>query len=367
MNKTIWTAIVVIIVIGGGWYYFSHSKTTPVAEAGPIKIGYTASLTGSLASVGEAGKNGAELAMDEINADKTLKHKYELVIEDDSFDPAKTASAATKLISVDKVDALISAGSGPGNVVAPLAEQNKIPHIGMASDPNVAKGDYNFIDWTQPQEENSKLVAELQRRKVSKLALFTVNQQGFTVLVTDLKQKLEGTGITFTSENTFNTGDHDFKTSLSQAAKKNPDIYLLFAFDPEIGILGKQIKELGIKTPLTAVESFGLTADPSIFEGQWFIDSAVATSGFADKYRAKYNAEVGPTASNAYDAIHLFVKAAEQSTNTGTQLHADMAATLAKTNDYSGAFGPLTVSSDGRFLSQASVKIVRNGKSVLAN
>lgn len=358
--KTILGIIVLVLVVAGGWWAL---KQKPVSETGTVKIGLILPLTGELAFLGEAGKNGAELALEEINADPSLKHKYELVIEDDALDAKRTASALNKLMSVDSVDVVVSVSSGSGNVVTPIAEQSKLPHIGLASDLNVAKGDFNFIHWTQPPEEVDAMLAELERRNLRRVAVIGVSQQGFKAIATDFKAKAAAKGITVVSDQEFNPGVTDFKTVISQSEAQNPDIYLLGAFSPEVEILAKQIKELGITKPLTSIESFGLSNSPEVFEGYWFVDAAVTEGGFNDKYRAKYGKEVGPTSGNLYDAVHLIVEATEAAGENpdGTAI----ARELAKLNSYSGAFGQLTVNPEGAFISQASVKVIRDGKAVM--
>ncbi len=369
MSKTlkIIVGIVVLVLVVVVWGIVAlTNKGGDASSNTPIKIGLSLPLTGDLGFIGETDRNAAQLAIEEINNDKNLKHKYEIVIEDDSFNAAKAASVMNKFIGVDKIDAVISVSSTAGNVVAPLAETNKIPHIGMASDSNVAKGDYNFIDWTRPQEEVTAMISELQKRNIKKVVIISVNQQGWQAINSDFKEKAKVAGITITDDQVFNSGQTDFKTIISKAQKTNPDIYLLGIFDPELGIIAKQIKDFGIKTPLTSIESFGLTSDPKIFEGQWFVDAAVPTSSFNTQYVAKYNKEPGPAAANIYDALHLFVKAFESVSGNRKPTSADVIKALSNMNDYTGALGKLTVSPIGEFISQAQVKIIKDGKAVSA-
>ncbi len=351
---------VLIVVVVGGWFVLNEKDGSEQSET--VKIGLILPLTGDLAHFGEAGQRAASLAIEEINANTGFSYNYELVIEDDSFDARKTASALNKLISVDRVDAVVSVGSGPGNVVAPIVEKNKIPHIGLASDPVVSDGEYNFIHWTRPQEEVDTMLTELKERGLTQVAVMGVNHQGFQAITDDFKAKASKAGITIVSDQLFNTGETDFKTVIVNSQRTNPDVYLLGAFSPEVEILAKQMKELGITKPLTSIESFGLSATPEVFEGHWFIDSAVVTGGFSDKYRAKYNAAVGPTAANIYDALNLIVLATEEAGKDNRPTGTDIAVALGKVKGYSGAFGPLSVSPEGQFISQPSVKIISNGK-----
>jgi branched-chain amino acid transport system substrate-binding protein len=357
-----WLVVLVLVLWGVSALFKGKSG---VEETVPIKIGLSLPLTGDLAFIGEADRNAALLAIEEINAQTNLKHKYELVIDDDSFTASKAVTVMNKFMSIDKVNAVVSVGSTAGNVIAPLAETNKIPHIGMASDPVVAKGDYNFINWTRPQEEVMALVNELKNKGITKVAIISVNQQGFIAINKDFEEKAKVAGITIVTE-VFNQGQTDFKTVISKLQKENPGIYLLNAFDPEIGIIGKQIKNLGIKTPLTSVESFGLTSDATPFEGQWYIDAAVPTATFSSQYQAKYNKTPGPAAPNVYDAVHLLVNAFESVSGKGIPTSAQVAKALSGLNGYTGALGPLTAGPDGAFISQATVKVIKGGKSVSA-
>ena len=141
MSKTIKSIIgiiIVIIIIGGIWYGVSRKS----AEEGVIKIGVIAPLSGNLAFLGEGYKNAFLLAKEGL---KNTRYNYELIFEDDQMEPAKTATALQKLISIDQVNAVVSFTSGPANVISPIAEQNKIIHFGIATDPNAAIGEYNFM------------------------------------------------------------------------------------------------------------------------------------------------------------------------------------------------------------------------------
>lgn len=365
MNKSIAWIVVAVVAIGAV-VYFNAGKPEDTGSKPVVKIGLIAPLTGPVAFIGEASKNAADLAMEKIHADTGLKYRYELTIEDDALDASRTVAAANKLVSIDGVDALISLSSGSGNAVTPIAEQAHIPHIGMASDANVAKGDYNFIHWTQPEDEVTLLLQELARRGLKNVAALTLNQQGNLAITKNLKDRAAAAGITVVDDRVFNPGEKDFKTILAESRKKNPDIYLLESFSPENEIIAKQMKDLKIDIPMTSIEAFSLSVNPGAFEGQWFIDSAVATDGFDAEYTKKFGKNAGPTAANTYDALNLIVKAVERAGTAAKPSGEEIAKQLSQTNDYSGALGPLKVSPDGVFLSGASVKIIKDGKAVLA-
>lgn len=353
MNK-IWTVIIILVLVIGGWYLL---KGKPSTNQQAIKIGVVAPLTGNLGFLGEGLKNGILLAKDET---QNTKHTYEVVFEDDQLDPKKTATAANKLISIDHVDALISLSSGTGNVAAPIAEQNKVVHFGIASDLNVAKGDYNFIHWTPPSEEIKVFVPELVKRKIKKLAVFTVNQQGEIAIRDELKQKLEGTGVSIVSDEVIAPGDKDFRSAINKAKITKPDIYLFLAFSPELEILAKQVRDAGVTTPFTGIESPELTEQTKLFEGDWYVNAASGSDHFNTAYQAKYGKAPVLGSGNGYDIFKLIVAAAEKTSDpTPTNIaHELYGVTL------SGALGNLSVNSDGLVISQAVVRMIKDGKPV---
>src|SRR6187455_2704851 len=88
------------------------SAAAHAASGDPIKIGVNQPLTGPVAASGNFVTNGAKIAADEINAKGgILGQKLELVIEDNKSNPTEAAGVAEKLITSDKVPAMIGAWS----------------------------------------------------------------------------------------------------------------------------------------------------------------------------------------------------------------------------------------------------------------
>lgn len=275
-----------------------------------------------------------------------------------------TASAVNKLIGVNKVDVIVSFGSGPGNVVAPIAEQNKVVHFGIASDPNVAKGEYNFIHWTPPSEENKVFVEELQDRGIKKLGVFESNQQGAAAAVADLKEKLKGTDIEVVTNQVFNPGEKDFRSIISKAKNSGAEIYLLMAFSPELEVLAKQIKEAGINTPLTSIEAFELSEEVDLFEGEWYVSAASPTEDFTSKFEVKTDKNLTLGAPNAYDIFNLVVTAVEVFRGSIKPNPNQIANELTMIKDFNGVLGNLIVNEDGIVISKAAIRMIKNGKPV---
>src|SRR5688572_23433459 len=115
-----------------------NTDTAPPAEE--ILVGEYGSLTGSTATFGISTKNGIDMAVDEINAGGgVLGKKVRVIVEDDQGKPEEALVVVTKLITKDKVVAVLGeVASGNSRAAAPTAQQSQIPMISPSStNPNV--------------------------------------------------------------------------------------------------------------------------------------------------------------------------------------------------------------------------------------
>jgi branched-chain amino acid transport system substrate-binding protein len=120
-----------------------------VATTGPILVGMYGSLTGDGASFGQSSREGTELAVDEINAAGGLLggRRIQLIVEDDQSKAEEASSAVTKLITQDRVIAVLGeVASSRSLAAAPVAQRHQVPMITPSStNEKVTQiGDYVF-------------------------------------------------------------------------------------------------------------------------------------------------------------------------------------------------------------------------------
>lgn len=98
-----------------------------------IKIGMVMPITGQVATYGVQSVNAAKMFMEEINAAGGINgKKIELVVEDDEATPAKTTNAFKKMVSSDKVVALVGALTSKCSLaITGEAQQKKIVMISL--------------------------------------------------------------------------------------------------------------------------------------------------------------------------------------------------------------------------------------------
>ncbi len=332
-----------------------------------VTIGLSLPLSGPVAFLGEPAKKSAELALTDAKTAagaKGLKYDYKLAFEDDAFDPTKAATAASKLINIDHSVAVISFGSGTGNAINAIAEKSKTVQFSLASDPTVAKGEYNYIHWTPAASEGDLLGKELVRRGYKKVSIISANHPGPLAIRDSVKKALAGTDIEIVTEDITNLGEKDFRTIIQKIKKANPDIVVLEMFSPEIEIAAKQMNEQKVNIPRTSVETFEWSSEPELFEGEWFVSDSIVP-GFASKFKAAYGTDALSGSSYVYDLVSFLIT--EQERQAAPIKPADLPSIIKKSGDWnSPVFGKIKIDADGFFLTEPTVKKIVEGKAVVA-
>jgi branched-chain amino acid transport system substrate-binding protein len=364
-KKIIWILVVVIVIIS--LIVSNNNKDIAIQDGDKVtvKIGATLPLTGDVAVLGQNSRKAIELALEDLGE---TKYNYEIVFEDDQFKTSTGVSTANKLISIDKVSAILSFGSPVGNVISPIAEAQEVPHINFfASDMNVANGLYNFVNYTPPYNDAKLFVSELQRREIKKLVIFEVQDNpGAAAITKALEEEIEGTDIEIIANPKFNSDTQDFRTLIAEVKDKDADIYLLQTSSPSLETLYKQIREMGIETPVTSIETFEFSNDISLFEGSWYVNAADPEEWFVDKYTNKFEDSPKFGAANGYDSLQIIVRAIEKIGN-GKEIPSrkDIRDAIQNTKRFDGALGKdLKFDDDGIVDSDAVVREIIEGSPV---
>jgi branched-chain amino acid transport system substrate-binding protein len=330
-----------------------------------IKIGLILPLTGDAAAWGIPPKNGAELAVEEINENGGLNgKKIELVIEDDVCDPTKGVAAINKIISVDKPVAIVGAVCSSATLaIAPIAEKNKTVLISPAStNPKITDaGDYIFR--VIPSDElRGKVFAEyIYNLGLRNAAIIYINNDGgkgneqtFTKYFTQLG------GEILTSQ-AYATDAKEVKNQILKIKEVKPEFILAISQIQDAVIVLKNAKELNVQIPFyfqtEALE------DPKVAElagdaikGCTYItfakEESAEISDFAEKYKAKYGKEPELFSAEAYDAIKLICFALKAG-NT------DIKNYLYNIKSYSGASGILSFDKNGDINKPLDIIIIK--------
>ena len=346
------------------------------AEAATIKVGEFASLTGKEAAFGQSSHKGTLLAIDELNAaGGLLGRKIEFVYEDDRSTPGESATIAKKLITRDKVVALLGeVASGRSLEAAPIAQANHVPMISPSStNPKVTEtGDYIFrVCFTDPFQ--GKLLAEFAQRtlKAKKVAVFSDVSAPYSVgLAQYFVAPFTAAGGQVVSEQKYTGGDKDFKAQLTAIKAQSPEAIFVPGYYTDAGLIVAQARQLGIQVPLFGGDGWEapelLQIAGSALEGTYYSthfspeNSDPAVQKFVAAFKAKYSGETPDAmAALGYDSAMVLADAIKRAGSTdGAKLRDAIAAT----RGYAGVTGSTTLDAQRNATKPAVIITVKNGQ-----
>jgi branched-chain amino acid transport system substrate-binding protein len=330
--------------------------TTGGANGDAIRIGEYACLTGQTASFGTASHQGAQMVIDDTNAaGGILGKQIKLITEDDQSKPGEAATAVRKLISRDKVVALIGEIASSRSLEAgPIAQQNKIPMVSPGStNPNVTKiGNYIFrVCFIDPFQGTVMAKFALNSLKKTRVAVLTDVRQDYSVgLAQFFKEYFTKNGGTVVAEQSYSSGDQDFKAQLTSIKAANPEAIFVPGYYNEVGLIALQARELGITVPLMGGDGWDSPTLTQIggaaMEGNFFAnhfsteDTSPIVQDFIREFKKRFNRDPDGMAALGYDAARVLLDAM---TRAGSSEPAKVRDALAATKDFQGVSGKITI------------------------
>ena len=317
-----------------------------------IKVGEYASLTGTEATFGQSSHNGTQLAVDELNAaGGVLGKQIKLITEDDQSKAGESAIIVRKLISRDKVVAMLGeVASGRSLEAAPICQQNKIPMISPSStNPDVTKvGDYIFRICFLDSFQGAVLARFAKDvLKAKRVAVLTDVRQAYSVgLAQFFKERLIADGGTIAAEQNYSGGDKDFNAQLTAIKGANAEAIFVPGYYTEAGLVARQARQLGITVPLFGGDGWESPklieiGGPAV-EGTYYSthyspeDQSSVVQNFVKKYRERYKEIPDAMAALGYDSAMVLADAMKRA---GTTDGLKVRDALAATKDFSGVTG----------------------------
>jgi branched-chain amino acid transport system substrate-binding protein len=346
-----------------------------------VKIGFAFSMTGAAAAYGATQKNGAQLAIDEINAAAGNDGlKIVGIFDDDASVPQQGVNVFNKFINADKVSLIIGPTlSNTAQVTDRIAQQAGVPVLAIS---NTAKGiteigDYIFRDsLTEAVVIPNTIRLAKEKLGIAKVAVFYGNDDAFTKGGYDaFKQALANAGIQVLSEQTFAKGDRDFSPQLTQIKGINPDGIIVSALVEEASGIVSQARQLGIPANIpiiggngfnspALIKNAGDAAEGVMNGAAWNSTSPLPMNKkFVETFTAKYGTPPDQFAAQAYAGVVIAYKAA---TDAGTpDDRKAIREALAKIKDFDTVLGKFSFT-EGRDADHTPVvQIVKGGKFVV--
>ena len=342
--------------------------------AEPIKIGEIQPLTGKEAAFGQSAHKGVEIALEEINArGGLLGRPLVMATEDNQSKPGDSATIARKLISRDKVVAVISGGTSSSCLeIAPICQTTRIPFVATtATNPEVTeKRNYAFrVCFIDPFQGGVLAKFARETLKAKRVALLTSVSSSYSVGLSKVfRERFIALGGEIAVEQKYGEGDKDFRAQLTAIRAAAPDVIATTGNYTEGALICKQARDLGFTGPIVAgdgweapelIEIGGAAVNGSYYCSHYSSEStAPEVQAFVKKFRAK-NAETPDSmAPLAYDAVMVL---AEAITRAGTTDGPKLRDALAATKNFPGVTGRTTIDDQRNASKPAVILAVKNG------
>ncbi|MBI2239113.1 MAG: ABC transporter substrate-binding protein, partial [Actinobacteria bacterium] len=335
----------------------------------PIKIGYAGDFSEIYAYYDQPIRDGAQLAIDEINAaGGVLGRPLELVVRDNKNDVALGTRGAQELLDEGIVYMI---GSTADSF---LAQSQLVCEAGIPT----STGDSTAPTLTQDIPCAYQLVMSdnVQGAVAAEYALAQGYQTAYLLrseeipytanLPTYFSQTFEGGGGAIAGEEQFQIGAGDYSAQVTKIANLDtqPDVIFTPMFIPDTPVFLRQLRQAGVETPVIStdgnhdnalLETGAKALDGFVFSTHAFPAEGTAMAGFYAKYEAATGAEpVSVVVGVGYDEIYALEQAIEAA---GSAEPADITAALANV-DYTGVSGTIKMNPDTR-RAEKEVTLVR--------
>lgn len=297
------------------------------STAAAFKIGGTGPLTGDAAIYGNAVKNGAQLAVDEINAEGGVQ--FELKMEDDENDPEKAVSAYNALKDWGVQLSLGSVTSKPAEATATENFADRIFALTpSASAPAVTEGKDNVFQmcFSDPNQGTASAEYIADNQMGTKIAIIYKNDDVYSSGIYEkFKTEAETKGLNIVSTTTFTSSSAtDFSVQLGEAKAAGADLLFLPIYYQPASLILQQAKSMGYAPKFFGVDGMDgiLTLegfDTSLAEGVMLLTPFNAdaedekTQSFVTKYKEQFGDVPNQFAADAYDCVYAYKAAIEAS------------------------------------------------------
>ena len=320
----------------------------PSFAADTIKIAITGPFSGGSAPMGTSMRDGAKLAIAEINAAGGLsvagkKKKIEIIERDDEGKNERGALIGEELASMDDLSGVI----GTVNTGVALAGDKHLQEKGITKIITPAAGSASMTQWSKAGVkdlsifrfaaddgiQSAMVVEEAIKQKFTKVAILhdstNYGVSGHDDLVDQIRK--QGNKLEVVATEKFNIGDKDMTAQLLSAKSKGAQAILIWGIGPELAAVSNDMVILEMKMPLIGgwtlsmsnyIDNAGKNGNGTLMP-QTFIEEAITPKArsFIEGYHKTYNVTRIPSpvsAAQGYDAVYIFAAAVKQAQSDDT-------------------------------------------------
>lgn len=319
------SALCAVIVIGLGLAACGGSDSGS-KEEGPIKIGAILGISGRFAFVGGPQQQALQLAQEQINASGGIAGRpVEFIVYDDEVDETKSVPLANRLISEDKVVAIIGPSiTVPALAVQPVVERAKIPNITLTSKAIWEGKDHSYVFHTTPREEVEvkSILSFIQRQlRVTKVGVIYDRQPYGTGNLAFIKQFAPDFQLQVVAEEGIENNDTNADAQVQRVRSAGAEVVIMWVGDPAASSIAKAAQQAGWNVPIIGSSAiagprFPELAGPAgegVYSNSTYdtVNPPPRQKEFLEAFQAKFNSAPTQFAGFAYDAAFVLKAAIE--------------------------------------------------------
>lgn len=317
----------ILCILFASFTYLSVGRT---AQAEEVRLGVIVPLTGGLALDGKNNVKGIEMAVDQINrGGGVLGRKIQLMVEDGGCNPDQSRAAAEKLITKDKVHAIIGAFCSTSTLATkPVAEKYGIPMLtGVSTSPKLLEKPIKYFFRQTIGEKyvaNASAKLYVKKHNVKSVCILAPNDDWGRNATDEYKELMKELGVTVSNADLYPAaGETNYAPFITKMKRFKPDGLVLVGVTQPFVLMVKQLHEQGLKAPILGmggmteaefIKLAGPLADGIIAGTDWApgIQDPLNIA-FCQEFARRYP-EVGipgkfPAAG--YDAVYVLSKGVE--------------------------------------------------------
>lgn len=339
----------------------------------PLRIGFLGGLTGRVADLGTAGRNGVILAVEERNLSGGINgRRVELLVRDDEQNP-ETGKREFLSLAAEKVEAVIGPmTSSIAVAVAPLAEEKGILLISPTVTTKTLMGkDDNFIRTVSVTTDYAGKSARYQREALGKKtfsAIYDIGNRAYTEdWFEDFKAAFEADGGSFIAAQTYKSGNNViFGEMVQKLLKDKPDLLLIVANAVDAAMICQQVRKMDPWIGLAVSEwasterftELGGAATDNVYVAQFLDrnDKSQDYQRFLNAYKTRFNQEPGFAGMAGFDAARVVLDGLAAA-KTGSTLKS----TILGIKTFKGAQQELKIDLYGEADRKVYVTVVKDG------
>lgn len=329
-------------------FLLMFALVSPARAAESLKLAITGPFTGGSAPMGASMRDGAKLAISEINDAGGIqtasgKLKIEVIERDDEAKNERGALIAQELASIPDLSGVI----GSVNTGVVMAGDRHLQEKGVTKIITPAAGSASMTQWLGKAPELSifrfaahdgiqaaMVVEEAINRKFTKVAILhdatNYGVSGRDDLLKEIKK--QGDKLQVVATEKFNLGDKDMTAQLLRAKSGGAEAILIWAIGPELAAVANGRAKIGMKAPLIGgwtlsmsnfIDNAGKNGNGALMP-QTFIEDPITPKAkeFIEAYHKTYGVSRIPSAVSAaqgYDAVYIFAAAVKQAGSADTR------------------------------------------------